>query len=145
VKSVQSLPKKRPASGLPGAGLVLNAKARLGGRAFSFSYYFYFIELRETKMPSLVDLFLACKGFGLFGFANLIFGFGGFGGLTCDFWAEMTKKMQREKIKAMMEATAKAKQRQIPFGGQREEKQIPCGDDNKKSKSNSKGGGVMAG
>ena len=35
----------------------LNAKARLGGRAFSFSYYFYFNGLSETKMPSLADLF----------------------------------------------------------------------------------------
>ena len=42
-------------------------------------------------MPSLADLFLACKGFSLFVFLVLIFGFLGFEGLTCDFWAEMTK------------------------------------------------------
>ena len=53
----------------------LNAKARLGGRAFSFSYYFYFNGLRETKMPNLADLFLACKGFGLFVFPVLRFEF----------------------------------------------------------------------
>ncbi len=35
-------------------------------------------------MPTLADLFLACKGFGLFGFAILIFEFGWFQGLTCD-------------------------------------------------------------
>jgi hypothetical protein len=59
---------------------------------FLFSYYFYFNELRETKMPSLLDLFLAGKGFGLFGFACLVFEFGGFQGLTCDFWAENAEK-----------------------------------------------------
>ena len=36
-------------------------------------------------MPTLADLFLACKGFDLFGFAILIFEFGWFQGLTCDF------------------------------------------------------------
>jgi hypothetical protein len=36
VKRVQSLPKKRPASGLLRCRSGLNAKARLGGRAFSF-------------------------------------------------------------------------------------------------------------
>jgi hypothetical protein len=75
-----------------GAGLGLNAKTRLGGRAFLFSYYFYSIELSETKMPSLKDLFLACKGFRLFGFPGLSLEFGRFRGLTCDFWAENAKK-----------------------------------------------------
>ena len=70
----------------------LNAKARLGGRAFSFSYYFYFNGLRETKMPNLADLFLACKGFGLFVFPVLILDFWRLRGLTCDFWAENDEK-----------------------------------------------------
>jgi hypothetical protein len=100
---VQSLQKKRPASGLPGAGLGLNAKARLGSRAFPFSYYFYSIGLSETKMPSLKDLFLACKGFGLFGFPGLSLEFGRFRGLTCDFWAENAKKVQKAKAKAIMQ------------------------------------------
>ena len=39
-------------------------------------------------MPSLVDLFLACKGFGLFEFLDFGWDFEGSGGLTCDFWAE---------------------------------------------------------
>jgi hypothetical protein len=42
-------------------------------------------------MPSWADLFLACKGFGLFGFAVFIFEFGCFRGLTCDFLAENAK------------------------------------------------------
>jgi hypothetical protein len=63
----------------------------LGGRAFLFSYYFYFNGLSETKMPTLADLFLGCKGCGLFGFAILLGGFGDFEGLTCDFWAENGK------------------------------------------------------
>jgi hypothetical protein len=42
---------------------------------FLFSYYFYFTEWSETKMPSLADLFLARKGFGLFGFPVLIVAF----------------------------------------------------------------------
>jgi hypothetical protein len=53
-----------------------------------FSYYFYSNELRETKMPNSADLFLAWKGFGLFGFRVLMFGFGCFEDLTYDFWAE---------------------------------------------------------
>jgi hypothetical protein len=65
---VQSLPNKRPASGLPDAGLGLNAKARRDGRAFSFSYYFYLNGLSETKFQLWRIYFLACKGFGLFGF-----------------------------------------------------------------------------
>jgi hypothetical protein len=77
----------------------LNAKARLGGRAFSRFFttisfvflYFYFNELKETKMPSLADLFLACKRSRLFGFPVLIFESGRFQGLTCDFWAENAK------------------------------------------------------
>jgi hypothetical protein len=77
----------------------LKSEARLVGRAFSFSYYFYFNEWSETKMPSLVDLFLARKGFDLFGFPIFIFTFGGFEGLTCDFWAKSEEKMN---------ATAKA-------------------------------------
>jgi hypothetical protein len=88
VKCVQSLLKKRPASGLPGAGLGLNAKARLVAGPFLFFYYFYFNGLGETKMPTLADLFFGCKGCGLLGFRVLIFEFGGFWGLTCDFWAE---------------------------------------------------------
>jgi hypothetical protein len=51
----------------------------------SFSYYFYSNELNETKMPSLTDLFLVCKGSGLFGFAIFVFEFGRLQGLTCDF------------------------------------------------------------
>jgi hypothetical protein len=39
------------------------------GRASSFSYYFYFNESGETKMPTLADLFLACKRLGLFALA----------------------------------------------------------------------------
>jgi hypothetical protein len=94
---VQSLHKKRPASGLPGAGLGLNAKARLDGRAFSFSYCFYFNGLSETKFQVWRIYFLACKGFRLFVFAGLMFGFLCFRGLTCDFWAENAEKMQRQK------------------------------------------------
>ncbi len=56
-----------------------------------FSYYFYFNKLSETKMPTFADLFLACKGSGLFGFAILIVDFGGCRGLTCVFWAENSK------------------------------------------------------
>jgi hypothetical protein len=96
VKRVQSLPNKRPASGLPRCRSGLNAKARLDGRAFSrfldflttisfIFLYFYFNELSETKMPTSEDLFLACKGFGLFGFAVLILEFGRLQGLTRDF------------------------------------------------------------
>jgi hypothetical protein len=59
-----------------------------------FSYYFYFNGLSETKMPNLADLFFGCKGFGLCGFGELILGFGGFWGLTCDFWAENAKQRQ---------------------------------------------------
>jgi hypothetical protein len=59
---------------------------------FFIFLYFYFNKLSETKMPSLADLFLACKGSGLFGFPILIFEFGRFRGLTCDFWAENSKK-----------------------------------------------------
>jgi hypothetical protein len=60
---------------------------------FLFSYYFYFNGLGETKLPTLPDLFLACKGCGLLGFQSLIFGFGGFWGLTCDFWAENAERI----------------------------------------------------
>ena len=52
---------------------------------FLFSYYFYSIELSETKFQLWRIYFLACKGFRLFGFPNLIFEFVGFWGLTCDF------------------------------------------------------------
>jgi hypothetical protein len=51
-------------------------------------------------MPSLADLFLAGKGFGLFGFPVLIVGFGWFRGLTCDFWAENAKTNAKTKAKA---------------------------------------------
>jgi hypothetical protein len=82
---VQSLRKKRPASGLSGcAGSWLKAKARRVAGLF-FSYYFYFNGLSETKMPTSADLFLVCKGFGLFGFGFLILEFGRFEGLTRDF------------------------------------------------------------
>jgi hypothetical protein len=63
VKCVQSLLKKRPASGLPGAGrwlLRLNAKARLFGRAFFF-YYFYCIELKVTKLQVWMSLFFGLQ------------------------------------------------------------------------------------
>jgi hypothetical protein len=50
-----------------------------------FPYSFYFNGLSETKMPNLVDLFLACKSSRLFAFPLLIFEFGCFLGLTCDF------------------------------------------------------------
>jgi hypothetical protein len=89
---VQSLLKKRPASGLPGAGLGLNAKARLVAGPFLFSYYFYFNGLSETKCQFWADLFLACKRFGLLGFRVFIFEFERFRGLTCDFWAENAEK-----------------------------------------------------
>jgi hypothetical protein len=42
-------------------------------------------------MPTLADLFLACKGSGLFGFPILIVDFGRCWGLTCVFWAENSK------------------------------------------------------
>ena len=47
-------------SDLAGCRSGLNAKARPGGRAL-FSYYFYFSEWSETKMPTLADLFLVGK------------------------------------------------------------------------------------
>jgi hypothetical protein len=62
-----------------------------------FSYYFYFTELSETKMPSLADLFLACKRFRLLDFPVLFFEFGRFRDLTCDFWAENAEKMQKQR------------------------------------------------
>jgi hypothetical protein len=52
---------------------------------FFSSYCFYFNGLSETKMPSLAELFFVCKGFSLFGFGVLIFEFGWFESLTCDF------------------------------------------------------------
>jgi hypothetical protein len=39
---------------------------------FLFSYYFYFTERSETKFQIWRIYFLACKGFGLFGFPILI-------------------------------------------------------------------------
>jgi hypothetical protein len=57
-----------------------------------FSYYFYSNELSETKMPSLADLFFACKRLRLFGVSILIFEFGCFQDLTCDFWAKIANK-----------------------------------------------------
>jgi hypothetical protein len=56
---VQSLRKRRDKSGLAWARVLfsrLNAKVRLFGRA-SFSIYFYFNEVSETKMPSSASLF----------------------------------------------------------------------------------------
>jgi hypothetical protein len=93
VKRVQSLLKKRPASGLPGAGLGLNGKARLVAGPFLFSYCFYYIEWGETKIQLGRIYFLACKGCGLLGFRVLISEFGGFRGLTCDFWAENAERI----------------------------------------------------
>jgi hypothetical protein len=62
--------------------------------SFLFSYYFYFNELSETKFQIWRIYFSACKGSGLFGFPILTFEFGRFQGLTCDFWAENSKKMK---------------------------------------------------
>jgi hypothetical protein len=59
---------------------------------FLFSYYFYFKGLSETKYQFWADLFLVGKGCGLLGFRVLILEFGGFWGLTCDFWAENDEK-----------------------------------------------------
>jgi hypothetical protein len=50
---VQSLQKKRPKSGLPGAGLSVKARWPGFGRA-SFSIYFHFNEWDITKMPNCV-------------------------------------------------------------------------------------------
>ena len=48
-------------------------------------------------MPSLADLFLACKRFRLLDFPVLFFEFGRFRDLTCDFWAESAEKMQKQR------------------------------------------------
>ncbi len=66
---------------------------------FLFSYYFYSIGLRETKMPNLKDLFLACKGFRLFGFLGSSVEFGGFWGLTCDFAGINDERQDKGKSK----------------------------------------------
>jgi hypothetical protein len=56
----------------------LNAKARLvAGPFLLISLYFYFIELSETKMPVLANLFFQRKACDLLGFAVLIFLFSG--------------------------------------------------------------------
>ncbi len=64
---------------------------------FFIFLYFYFNELSETKFQVWRIYFLACKSSGLLGFPILIFEFGRFRGLTCDFWAENAEKMQRQK------------------------------------------------
>jgi hypothetical protein len=65
----------------------LKAKARLlAGPVFSI--YFYFNERGLTKMPHCVEMFLSGKPFFLCCFRGWIWKFGGFGVLTCDFWAE---------------------------------------------------------
>jgi ketosteroid isomerase-like protein len=43
-------------------------------------------------MPDWVEIFLSGKSFFLCCFRGWIWTFGGFGGLTCDFWAETHKK-----------------------------------------------------
>jgi hypothetical protein len=63
VKSVQSIQKKRPGSGLAGSGLFfwrLNAKARLLP-GFVFSFWFYFIKANVTKLPLWAGLFSAVR------------------------------------------------------------------------------------
>jgi hypothetical protein len=52
-QNVQSLQKKRPKSGLPGAGMSVKARWPGFGRA-SFSIYFHFNEWDITKMPNCV-------------------------------------------------------------------------------------------
>jgi hypothetical protein len=85
VKCVQSLLKKRPASGLLRCRSRVKCEGPACGRASLFSYYFYFRGLSETKIQSLANLFMACKGCGLLGFRVSIFESGGFWGLTYDF------------------------------------------------------------
>jgi hypothetical protein len=80
---VQSLRKKGVESGLSLAS-GLNAKARLlAGPLFSF--YFYFIEVRGTNMPTLMDLFFACSLLILSWLCDLRSLVCEFWGLTCDF------------------------------------------------------------
>jgi hypothetical protein len=67
-------------------------------KIFFVFLYFYFNGLSETNFQIWPIYFLGCKGFGLFVFAGLMFGFGCLRGLTCDFWAENDgKKIQRQK------------------------------------------------
>jgi hypothetical protein len=77
-------------SPVPGLGVKCEGPAVAG--PFLFYYYFYFKGLSETKYQFWADLFLACKGCGLLGFRVLISEFGGFWGLTCNFWAENAER-----------------------------------------------------
>jgi hypothetical protein len=88
VKSVQSLLKKRPASGLPRMQVWFKCESPAWWPGVFFSFYFYFNGLSETKMPSLADLFFARKRSRLFGFPTFVVEFGHRRGLTCDFWAK---------------------------------------------------------
>ena len=56
---VQSLRRKRVESGLP-FPVPVKYESPAGWPGF-FSLYFYCMELRQTKMPTLADLFFGCR------------------------------------------------------------------------------------
>jgi hypothetical protein len=82
----------------PGAGLVirwLNAKARLGGRAFFFPTVSILTDWVKLKCQLWRIYFWPVSDFDLFGLGDFGLGFQGFGGLTFDFWAETGKYRMR--------------------------------------------------